>query len=147
MSFISPSINIWIALTIEHFGLVYVLYVHIILLFYDIDINAYTQFTLKVRIIHIWKTDACVLWYTHIKTLAYAAWLSKQTLFSKGGSEFWEINEPTTSQLLTLMLWEMSSGATEQQQTRNTVQQMKRTKQKSKKHLNLKIFWPQGYLV
>ena len=106
------------------------------------DINAYTQFTLKVRITHIWKKDACVLWYTHIKTLAYAAWLSKQALFSKGGSEFWGINETTTSQLLTLMLWEMSSGATEQQQTTNTVQQMKRTKQKSKKRLNLKIFWP-----
>ena len=40
------------------------------------------------------------------------------------------------------MLWKMSSGATEQQQTTNTVQQMKRTKQESKKHLNLKIFWP-----
>ena len=106
------------------------------------DINAYTQFTVKVRITHIWKKDACILWYTHIKTLAYDAWLSKQTLLSKGGSEFWEINELTTSQLLTLMLWEMSSGATEQQQTTNTVQQMKRTKQKSKKHLSLKIFWP-----
>ena len=48
-------------------------------------------------------------------------WLSKQTLLNKGGSEFWEINELTTSQLLTLMLWEMSSGATEQQQKINTV--------------------------
>ena len=107
------------------------------------DINAYIQFIVKVRIIHIWKKDACILWYTHIKTLAYDAWLSKQTLLRKGGSEFWKINELTTSQLLTLMLWEMSSGAAEQQQTTNTVQRVKRTKQKSKKHLSfLKIFWP-----
>ena len=86
------------------------------------DINAYIQFIVKVRIIHIWKKDACILWYTHIKTLAYAAWLSKQTLLSKGGSEFWEINELTTSQLPTLMPWGMSSSATEQQQTTNIVQ-------------------------
>ena len=84
------------------------------------DINACTQFTLKVRITHIWKKDACVLWYTYIKTLAYAAWLSKQTLLSKGGSEFWEINELATSQLLTLMLWEMSSGATEHNNKQQT---------------------------
>ena len=70
----------------------------------------------------LWKKDACVLWYTHIKTLAYDAWLSKQTLLSKGGSEFWEINELTTSQLPTLMPWGMSSSATEQQQTTNIVQ-------------------------
>ena len=105
------------------------------------DINAYTQSTIKVRNLHIWKKDACVLCYAHIKTLAYAAWISKQTLLSKGGSEFWEINELTTSQLLTLILWEMSNGVTEQQQRTNTVQQMKRTKQKNKKHLNLKIIW------
>ena len=41
------------------------------------DINAYIQIIVKVRIIHIRKKDACILWYTHIKTLAYAAWLSK----------------------------------------------------------------------
>ena len=33
----------------------YVLYVHIILLFYNIYVNLYTQFTVKVCITHIWK--------------------------------------------------------------------------------------------
>ena len=76
-------------------------------------INPHAQFTIKVCITHIWKKkNACVLWYTHIKTLAYAVWLSKQTLLSEAGSELWEINKLTTSQLLTLMLWEKSSGAT-----------------------------------
>ena len=43
------------------------------------------------------KKDACVLWYTHIKTFVYAIWLSKQTLISEGGSELLEINKLTTS--------------------------------------------------
>ena len=96
-------------------------------------INVYTQFTGKVCITHIWKKDACVLWYTHVKTLVCVVWLSKQTLLSEGGSELWEINELMKSKLLTLMVWENSSGATEQQN---------RTKQKSKKHFSLKIFRP-----
>ena len=68
-------------------------------------INLSTQFTVTAFITHIWKKDACVLWHTHIKILAYAVWLNKQTLLSEGGSELWEINKLTTSQLLTLMLW------------------------------------------
>ena len=30
-----------------------------------------TEFTVNVRITHIWKKDACVLWCTHIKTFVW----------------------------------------------------------------------------
>ena len=69
------------------------------------------------------KKDACVLWYTHIKTLAYAIWLNKQILLSEGGSKLWEINKLTTSQLLTLMLWEKFTGATGWKQKQDKAEQ------------------------
>ena len=61
------------------------------------------QFTVKVGITHIWEKDTYILWYTYIKTLAYAVWHSQQRLLSEGESEFWEVYKLTTSQLLTLL--------------------------------------------
>ena len=74
------------------------------------------------------KKDACVMWYTHIKTLAYAVWLSKQALLNEGGSELGEINELTTLQLLTLMFWEKSSGATGCKQKQDEAEQQTQCK-------------------
>ena len=113
----------WCTCCLEKLTSQSILYVHIILLFYNMYINLYTLFTVKVCITHIWKKDACVMCYTHIKTLAHAVWLSKQTLLSEGGLELWEINKLTTSQLLTLILREKSSGATGWKQKQDKAEQ------------------------
>ena len=83
-----------------------------------------SQFTVNVRITHIWKKDACVLWCTHIKTFVWHHGCLFCCFSVANG-------------------WRNRNRAEQRNRswTKNAAQQMEKKKKKSKKHLSLQIFW------